>query len=186
MSNAGLGTLLLANFSVNELASNMARQNAFPAWIQDLVKTLGGEENAEKTHEVGEEIQADVWRAEMPDNSVRAPSGQAVRTDRELDVNRYRVSFAAREQGIYKLTEGASPYAWAVNCPPEESDLRSIDPEALEQRLGRGQQAHFLDGQKAYESLQTGQPLFQFFALGMLTLLAAELALSSLFKRLAA
>ena len=77
VSNAGQGTLLLCNFSVNELASNMARQRAFPAWIQDLVKTLGSEENTETEHEIGDQIEGDVWKTEMSEGSVRAPSGQA-------------------------------------------------------------------------------------------------------------
>src|SRR5436305_22319 len=64
-SHPALGTFLLCNFSVNELASNMARQRAFPAWIQDLVKALDSEETPDKPLEAGEEIHTDVWQAEM-------------------------------------------------------------------------------------------------------------------------
>ncbi len=184
----GLGTLLLCNFSVNELSSNIARQRAFPAWIQDLVKTVGNEDaDPEKGNEVGDTIQAEVWKTDMPGNSVLSPSGQPVRTDRELDVNRYRLSFLASEPGVYHLAEGGAPYAWAVNCPPDESDLRAVDTDLLRQRVSGGAQAaNFVEGQRDYELLNKGRPLFQYFALGLLALLAVELGLFKLFKRLAA
>ena len=183
VSHLGLGTLLLCNFSVNELASNMARQRAFPAWIQDLVKTLGEEDAGPRGHEVGEEVQDEVWKTEMPDNSVVAPSGQAVRTNRDLDVNRYRISFSAREQGVYKLAEGSTNYAWAVNCPAEESDLRSVDADTLPRRMAHEEQAHFVEGQRDYLMLSSGRPLFHLFAFAVLALLAVELGLFRLFKR---
>ena len=184
----GLGTLLVCNFSVNELSSNMARQRAFPAWIQDLVKTVGNEDNdPEKGNEVGDTIQAEVWKTEMPGNSVLSPAGQPVRTDRELDVNRYRLSFVASDPGVYRLAEGDAPYAWAVNCPPDESDLRAVDTDLLRQRVRGGvDQANFVEGRRDYELLNRGRPLFQYFALALLALLAVELGLFKLFKRLAA
>lgn len=184
----GLGTLLVCNFSVNELSSNMARQRAFPAWIQDLVKTVGNEEtDPEKGNEVGDTIQAEVWKTDMPGTSVLSPSGQPVRTDRELDVNRYRLSFGAPEPGVYRLTEGSAPYVWAVNCPPDESDLRAVDTDLLRQRVSGGAQAaNFVEGRSDYELLNKGRPLFQYFALALLVLLAVELGLFKFFKRLAA
>ena len=188
MAGEGLGTLLACNFSVNELSSNMARQRAFPAWVQDLVKTLGSEgDDPEKGNEVGDTIQAEVWKTDMPGNSVLSPAGQPVRTDRELDVNRYRLSFAATDPGVYRLAEAGSPYAWAVNCPPDESDLRAVDTDLLRQRVSGGAgAANFVEGTRDYELLNKGRPLFQYFALGLLALLALELGLFKLFKRLAA
>ena len=116
-SHPALGTFLLCNFSVNELASNMARQRAFPAWIQDLVKALDSEEAPDKPLEAGEEIHTDVWQAEMNSASVTAPDGRAVRTTREVDGARYHVTFTAEQQGIYRLSEGPSAYAFAINTP---------------------------------------------------------------------
>ena len=184
----GLGTLLVCNFSVNELSSNMARQRAFPAWIQDLVKTVGNDDaDPEKGNEVGDTIQAEVWKTEMPGNSVLAPSGPPVRTDRELDGTRYRLAVGAAEPGVYRLAEGGAPTAWAVNCPPDESDLRAVDVDLLRARVrGGAPNANFVEGQRDYELLSKGRPLFQYFALGLLALLAVELGLFKLFKRLAA
>jgi aerotolerance regulator-like protein/VWA domain-containing protein len=184
-ANTGLGTLVLCNFSANELSSNIARQRVFPAWIQDLIKCLNSNETPEKVYEVGDEVRAEVWKSELKNNSVKSPSGQAVRTNRELDVNRYQLSFVANEQGIYRLDEGDTLYAFAVNCPADESDLRSVDVDLLPRRLGESQQAHFVEGQEDYRFLNTGKPIFHWFVLGMLGLLVAELGLFKLFKHLA-
>ena len=40
----GLGTLVLLNFSASELSGNLPRQRIFPAWMQDLVKAISGDE----------------------------------------------------------------------------------------------------------------------------------------------
>jgi hypothetical protein len=183
VAHLGLGTMLLCNFSVNELASNMARQRAFPAWMQDLVKTLGEEDAPPKSNEIGDRVSAEIWQTDLVDNSVQAPSGGFVRTDRQLDVNRYHVSFIGQEQGIYRLGSGDNASLWAVNCPADESDLRTVDLAMLPQRLAQEQQAHFVEGQKDYETLANGLPLFQYLALGVLALFAAELGLFKLFQR---
>jgi hypothetical protein len=186
VSHPGTGTLLACNFSVSELASNLARQRAYPAWIQDLVKTLGEEQAPPRANEVGDRIYAEVWQTDMPAMTLRAPSGQLVRTERVLDVNRYQISFSAEEQGIYQLAAGDASNAWAINCPADESDLRSVDPGMLPQRLAHTRQAHFAQGEQDYEMLASGRPVFHYFALGALALLALELGLFKLFNRAAA
>lgn len=55
----GLGTLLLLNFSVAESSSNLARQRIFPAWIQELVKSVGASEPAPASHVLGEPLVAE-------------------------------------------------------------------------------------------------------------------------------
>jgi hypothetical protein len=123
---------------------------------------------------------------DLPASTVRAPSGQLVRADRVLEVNRYQLSFTAEEQGIYQLAAGDVSNAWAVNCPAEESDLRSVDPGMLPQRLAHARQAHFAEGEQDYETLIAGRPIYHYFALGALALLALELCLFKLFNRTAA
>ncbi len=182
-SHPALGTFLLCNFSVNELASNMARQRAFPAWMQDLVKALDSEETPEKPLEAGEEVHADVWQTEMKGNAVLAPDGRAIRTSRELDGNRYHVSFVAEQPGIYRLEEAGAPYAFAVNAPAEEADLRSVDLDLLRQRAGGNERAHFVEGQSDFIALNAGQPLFHFFIFAVLGMLSAELLAQLFFRR---
>lgn len=184
-SHPALGTFLLCNFSVNELASNMARQRAFPAWIQDLVKALDSEETPDKPLEAGEEIHTDVWQAEMNSASVTAPDGRAVRTSREVDGARYHITFAAEQQGIYRLSEGPSAYAFAINTPPDEADLRSVDLNLLPRRLGANQSGHFVEGLGDFNALNSGRPLFHYFLFGVISLLLLELTFQILFRRLA-
>ena len=73
----GLGTVLLLNFSAGEFSSNLARQRIFPAWMQDLVKTLATAEPPPSSYTVGEPLQAEVWRSEMHDEVI-SPAGIAV------------------------------------------------------------------------------------------------------------
>jgi len=186
VSHIGMGTLLVCNFSANELASNFARQRIFPAWIQDLVKVLDSEETPDKAAETGDEIHTEVWESDLKSGSVISPGGKMILTTRELDHGRYRVSFMAEQQGVYRLAEEQTPYAFAVNVPADESDLRSIDLDSLPRRLEREQTAQFVEGQHDFEALNTGKPLFQYFVLAALGMLLLEAAATALFRRLSA
>src|SRR5947209_10213037 len=79
----GQGTMLLLNFSVSEFSSNLARQKIFPAWIQELVKAITNDEPPPSAYVVGENIQTEVWRTDLKDNSFMTPSGRPVAVKRE-------------------------------------------------------------------------------------------------------
>src|SRR5580658_4708948 len=80
----GLGALLLLNFSAGEFSSNLARQRIFPAWMQDLVKTISTGEPPPAAYTVGESLQTEIWRSEMR-GDLLSPSGLAVIAKRELN-----------------------------------------------------------------------------------------------------
>ena len=69
----GMGTMLLLNFSANELSSNLARQQVFPAWMQDLVKSISADEPPPAAHTIGETLRAEVWRNEMRSDDFKSP-----------------------------------------------------------------------------------------------------------------
>lgn len=133
---------MLANFSLDETESNLARQRLFPAWMQELVKHLSLGSDREATHETGDEIHFVVWEDELRDSDLYAPSGEVVETQRELDGSRYYVSFRAREAGFYRLGGGGGPdsrpqqgsLSFAINPSAVESDLRPIDASLLPDR----------------------------------------------------
>ena len=184
VGHTGLGTLLVCNFSVNELASNMARQRIFPAWIQDLVKVLDSDEAPDKPFETGDDASVEVWESEVHGNAITAPDGRQVRIKGEVDGNRYRISFTAEQQGIYRLKDQAGD-AYAVNVPADESDLRPADLDMLTRRSAENSRVQFVEGQHDFDALNSGRPLFHFFVFAALLFLAAELGAELLFKRLA-
>jgi hypothetical protein len=181
----GLGTLVLMNFSVSELSSNMARQRIFPAWIQDLVKQLNSSEPTPLAYVAGQLVESEVWRDDLRKAPVKSPSGKIIDVHQEPIGERSAISFPADELGLYTLTDGRLKYAFAVNGDPGQSDLRPVDKSHLQAQLAAGQQANFAAGLKDYESVAFGQPLLHFFLLAGLGVLLLESALQLTFRRLA-
>ncbi len=173
----GLGTLILMNCSVGEFSSNLARQRMFPAWIQDLVKQLTSEEPTPTASVVGETLQAEVWRSELKDHPFKSPSGRDVELKRELLGERCAISFVPEELGFYTLRNDRLRYAFGVNPPPEESDLRPVDKSLLPDLLKDGQQGRFVSGAEDYQNLIRGKPVFHYWIFAGLVLLTVELVL---------
>lgn len=182
----GLGTLVLMNFSVNELSSNLARQRIFPAWVQDLVKRLDASEPPPSAFTVGSAISGEVWRADLRRQPITSPSGRVIDVRQEPDGERALIGFTAEELGFYTLADGRLKYAYAVNPDPEESDLRPVDrshlPAPAPEAKGR---EGFLDDQADYEEIARGRPVAHWFLLSAVGLLFAELLFQLWFRRLA-
>lgn len=182
----GLGTLVLMNFSVNELSSNLARQRIFPAWVQELVKRLDATEPSPPAFTIGSVISGEVWRADLRRQPITSPSGRVLDVRQEPRGERALISFAAEELGFYALADGRIKYAYAVNPDPEESDLRAVDrahlPVSGDAEKGR---EGFLDNQADYEEIARGRPIAHWFLLAAAGLLFVELLFQLWFRRLA-
>ncbi len=174
--NYGTGTMLLMNFSVSEFSSNLARQRIFPAWIQEIVKNLGSDDSAAPAYFVGEVVNTEVWRADLKGAEFKGPAGAFVSTKREWMGDRCAVAFTPDQPGFYTLGGPNPRYAFGVNTSPDESDLRKIDRDALPDALKAGQQGHFVEGERDYENLIQGKPIFQYFVAGALAVLLLEMA----------
>ena len=181
----GLGTLLLMNFSVNELSSNLARQRIFPAWVQDIVKRLDTTEPSPPAFTIGAAVQGEVWRDDLRQQPITSPSGRVLDVHQEPQGTRTLISFPAGELGFYTLTDGRIKNAYAVNPDPEESDLRPVDRSHLPTQLAAGEEAGFLGGQADYEAVARGRPVAHWFLLAAATALLLELGLQVWFRRLA-
>ena len=173
--NHGLGTLLLMNFSVSELSSNLARQRVFPAWMQEIVKNLSPDEPVTASSTAGETVTDEVWKRELQEAGLNRPSGGAVEVKAEAMGERVAMSFLPDELGFYTMRSKRLLHAYAVNASPEESDLRTIDrallPDQLSEKGGRG---YFVEGRQDFEEVAAGRPVFQWFVLLGLVLLVAE------------
>jgi hypothetical protein len=181
----GTGTMLLMNFSVSEFSSNLARQRIFPAWVQEIVKNLDNDDAQAPAYSVGDTITAEVWRNELKNSAVKAPDGTPVQLQKELTGDRYAISFAPGQLGFYTMTGQRLLHAFPVNTSPDESDLRHIDKDVLPDTLKAGQQAHFVAGERDYEALVQGKPVFHYFIAAALVLLVVEIAFQWLVNKLA-
>ena len=186
--NHGLGTLLLANFSVSEFSSNLARQRIFPAWMQELVKNLSSDDPIPTSSVTGEPVTGEVWKRDLQGNSFARPSGVPLTVKVESLGERAAVSFTPDEPGFHTLRKGAKLlHAFAVNPPPEESDLRAIDRALLPEQLDeKGRKGFFVEGRENFDDLVRGKPIFHWLVLAGVALLVIETALQLFVKREAA
>jgi len=94
------------------------------------------------------------------------------------------LSFVPEELGFYTVREGRLLHCYAVNPPPEESDLRPIDRALLPERLGeKGINGYFVQGHEDFQDLILGKPIFHWFILAAAALLLAETALQFFVQR---
>jgi hypothetical protein len=182
--NHGLGTLLLMNFSVSEFSSNLARQRIFPAWMQEIVKNLTSDEALASSSIIGETVNDEVWKRELQGRGLRKPSGEPEDARMEAMGERVGLSFVPEELGFYTIRESRLLHSYAVNPPPEESDLRPIDRALLPERLGEnGINGYFVQGHEDFENLILGKPVFHWFILAAAALLLGETALQFFVQR---
>jgi hypothetical protein len=177
--------MLLMNFSAGEFSSNLARQRVFPAWIQSLVKAISTHEPPPSSHTVGEPVQTEIWRNEMHDEVI-GPGGAPIVTRRELTGQRCDVRFTPDQLGFYTLGAPRTLYAFGVNPPTEESDLRPIDKSVLPTEFSDNHEAHVVAGSEDYDELARGRPIFHWFVLSALLFLVMESGFQLLIGRRAA
>ncbi len=185
--NHGLGTVVLMNFSVSELSSNLARQRVFPAWIQDIVKNLASTEAVELSSVVNNAVHDEVWKKELADAPLTRPSGAPLDLTAVRMGQRVAISFTPEEVGFYTMRKAKLLHAYGVNPEPGESDLRPIDRDLLPGDLGNvGKRGFYVDGADDLQNLVKGQPVFHWLIYLALGLLMAELAFQLWVRRQAA
>ncbi len=174
--NHGLGTLLMMNFSVSEFSSNLARQRIFPAWMQEIVKNITSDEPLPTSSLIGEPVTDEVWKSELAANPVRRPTGEPMEVKADALGERIGISFVPEEIGFYTIRGSRLLHAYAVNPPPDESDLRPIDRALLPEQLGeKGQRGFFVQGREDFENLILGKPVFHWFILAAVAMLLIEI-----------
>lgn len=184
--NHGLGTMIFLNFSVSEFSSNLARQRIFPAWMQEIVKNITSDEPLPSSSLIGEPIADEVWKNEVEKSPLRKPSGELLEVKTEPMGERVGLSFVPDELGFYLMRGGRLLHAYAVNPPPDESDLRPIDRALLPEQLGeKGQKGFFVNGRQDFDDLILGKPIFHWFILAAVAMLVIELAFQLFLQRAA-
>src|SRR6478735_128165 len=88
----GLGTLLICNFSVAEVSSNLSRQRLFPAWIHEMLLRMNPHGSAaQESFLIGDSVAGETWAAEAGGRALRGPGGAAVKGRSEVTGERMRV-----------------------------------------------------------------------------------------------
>ena len=175
-TQAGLGTLLIANFSVSELSSNIARQSLFPGWVHDILGQLSPGQAGESEYLVGDRIFADAWVSESMGRRLIGPGKSELEADAEVRGERVFFSFPAMSPGPYILPdhEGQALQTFAVNATNQESDLRALDPSVLPSRAPDASRAALFGGGVSLGEWTDGLPAFQWFVVAALAFLAIE------------
>jgi len=176
---AGLGTLLICNFSVDEKASNLARQRLFPAWIHELLRGLDtSSTTASDRFLPGDPRHADAWTSEVAGRDLLNPDGEPVPYQTNLRGERTSISFVPEHVGFYRLPGPLDRdlLAFAVNADTAESDLRTLDPTVLPDRAdGQGvAAATAMRPLDSFAELLRGRPAFHWFVLAALLFLILE------------
>jgi hypothetical protein len=184
--NHGLGTMLFLNFSVSEFSSNLARQRIFPAWMQEIVKNLTSDEPLPTSSQVGDAVTDEIWKSELAANPLRKPSGEPLEVKTEALGERVGIAFTPDELGFYTMRGTKLLHSYAVNPPPDESDLRPIDRALLPEQLSeKGQTGFFVQGHDDFENLILGKPIFHWFVLAAVLLLLVEILFQLFIQRTA-
>jgi hypothetical protein len=184
--NHGLGTMLFLNFSVSEFSSNLARQRIFPAWMQEIVKNLTSDEPLPTSSVVGDTVTDEVWKSELAATPLRKPSGEPLEVKAEALGERVGIAFTPDEMGFYTMRGNKLLHSYAVNPPPDESDLRPIDRALLPEQLSeKGQTGFFVQGRDDFQDLVLGKPIFHWFVLAAVLLLLVEILFQFFIQRAA-
>jgi hypothetical protein len=178
----GLGTLLILNFSAGELSSNLARQRIFPAWMQELTKSISTTEPPPSSHTIGETLHTEIWRSEMR-SDLLSPAGAVVTTQRELTGERCALSFTPQQLGFYTLGSPKPAYVFAINPATDQSDLRPMDKSLLPTEFADHHEAHLVGGGDDYAELAQGRPIFHWFVLGAVAVIFLESAFQFFVRR---
>lgn len=187
LGNPGAGALLVANFSVSEIASNLARQRLFPAWIQELVAQLSAEAQPPPRSEPGDLMQAELWASHNAKHTWLSPSGQPLSPTRVDSAERIQFSVTATEPGFYTYAapNQAPTHLLAANVSPIESDLRLLDPSLLPTQANADEQALAIaaEANTDYGELARGKPVFHWFIIAAIIVLLLETLVQSTVRR---
>lgn len=182
----GLGTLLMCNFSVAEIASNLARQRVFPAWIQEMTGQLSGERVAALRFAPGDVMDAEAWMRDVQSTEFSGPAGTPVVSTRAASGERVQLTLTAREPGFYTLPDakGRAAVLLAANITPEESDLRMLEGGVAAQQAQQDSvSAHQIAAGADYLELARGASVFHWFVWAALAMLVVETLLQTKIRR---
>lgn len=184
----GSGTILLCNFGCSLDHSDIARHTLFVPLVHEIIKGLRPSAGARNSYEVGDQCSMTTTAVTKGDQvEFRSPADEVVDGNIEVGVSGAAVFFPKTKQcGFYRIYVGdESVGSVAVNVNPLESNLETLAVSQLrELAQSPGSNFHAAAGNQAsINTLLAGRPIWHYFLLGAIGLLAFEQILVSVWKR---
>lgn len=179
-SNAGVGQVLLCNFSPAREASDLSRHPVFLPLIHEMIRHMRPEGAVRRSYEPGGSFAATVsMNEQIGELAVYDPTGERINAAIATQQSEAMVFCPRAEQaGIYEIRSGDTTLsAVAVNPDSRESDLAPLDETALAALVHVGHD-RILSGDansaEALGRLMEGRPIWHYLLLAALLFLAIE------------
>jgi hypothetical protein len=184
----GSGTILLCNFGCSLEHSDIARHTLFVPLVHEIIKGLRPSAGARNSFEVGDQCSMTTGAVTKGDQvEFRSPADEVVDGNIEVGISGAAVFFPKTKQcGFYRIYVGdESVCSVAVNVNPLESNLETLAVSQLRE-LAQIPETSFhaaAGSQASINKLLAGRPIWHYFLLGAIGLLALEQILVSIWKR---
>ena len=184
----GSGAILLCNFGCSLEHSDIARHTLFVPLVHEIIKGLRPSAGARNSFEVGDQCSMTTGAVSKGDQvEFRSPADEVVDGNIEVGVSGAAVFFPQTKQcGFYRIYVDDEPVgSVAVNVNPLESNLETLTVSQLRELAQiPGSNFHATAGSQAsINKLLAGRPIWHYFLLGAIGLLALEQILVSIWKR---
>lgn len=184
----GSGSILLCNFGCSLEHSDIARHTLFVPLVHEIIKGLRPSVGARNSFEVGDQCSMTTSAVSKGDQvEFRSPADEVVDGNIDVGVGGAAVFFPKTKQcGFYRVYVGdESVGSIAVNVNPLESNLETLAVSQLRELAQiPGSKFHATAGSQAsINKLLAGRPVWHYFLLGAIGLLALEQILVSIWKR---
>jgi hypothetical protein len=127
----GNGRVLLFTSSLDPEWNNFPRQVTYLPLLHETVRYLAASRDKKMSYRVGDLVPV----AMPPDGAARVTSPQGVETLLRSKPQGPVFYQATDAPGFYQTRSGSLVGSFAVNVPPRESELASVDPEEIRDRL---------------------------------------------------
>ncbi|MHC4168330.1 MAG: vWA domain-containing protein, partial [Planctomycetota bacterium] len=184
----GSGTILLCNFGCSLEHSDIARHTLFVPLVHEIIKSLRPSSGARNSFEVGDQCSMTTSAVAKGDEvEFRSPADEAIDGNIEVGISGAAVFFPQTKKcGFYRIYTGGEPVgSVAVNVNPLEGNLDTlVVPQLRELAQIPGSNFHAAAGSQAgIDALLSGRPIWHYFLLGAIGLLALEQILVAMWKR---
>jgi len=130
-SRVGNGRVLLFTSSLDPEWNNFPRQVTYLPLVHEAVRYLAAKQEINMSYRVGELVPVSI----APDGAARVTSPQGVETllrSKPQGLNFYQATDAP---GFYQTQSGSLVGGFAVNVSAQESELASVDPDEVRDRV---------------------------------------------------
>jgi len=184
----GSGTILLCNFGCSLERSDIARHTLFVPLVHEIIKGLRPSTGARNSFEVGDQCSMTTSAVTKGDEvEFRSPDDEILDGNIEVGIRGAAVFFPQTKQcGFYRIyADDESVGSVAVNVNPLEGNLETLAVSQLRELAQLpGSNFHAAAGSQAsINELLAGQPIWHYFLLIAVGLLALEQILVSIWKR---